>query len=84
MIRITLKIARNSLRLINLRTLNNGQIEHYEMVDLLRLKMSQCLVVFVKALPHNPIVPLYLKAIFIFKGVPKLFDLSKLLDMRTL
>lgn len=71
-----------SMRLINaVQALNNGQIEHYEMVGSFKIEDElKCLVVFVKALPHNPIVPLYPEAPFLFfKGVPvpKLFDLSE-------
>ena len=47
-----------SMRLINsVQALNNGQIEHYEMVGSFKIEDElKCLFVFVKALPHNPIV----------------------------
>ena len=71
-----------SMKLINsVQALNNGQIEHYEMVGSFKIEDElKCLFVFVKALPHNPIVPLYPEAPFLFfKGVPvpKSFDLSE-------
>ena len=71
-----------ALKMINsLKAMNNGEISHYEMVNNFTLADEQkCLFMFVKALPHRPIVPMYPETPFLFfKGValPRSFDLTE-------
>ena len=71
-----------ALKLVNaLKSLNNEEITHYEMVNLFTSPEElRCLFLFIRALPYNPIVKIYLEAPFLFfKGitVPKSFDLSE-------
>ena len=71
-----------ALKMINsLKAMNNGEISHYEMVNNFTLADEQkCLFMFVKALPHRPIVPMYPETPFLFfKGValPRSFDLTQ-------
>jgi len=64
-----------------LKSLNNEEITHYEMVNLFTSPEElRCLFLFIRALPYNPIVKIYPEAPFLFfKGitVPKSFDLSE-------
>ena len=74
--------AEFSLKLVNaLRSLNNEEISHYEMVNLFSSPEElRCLFLFIRSLPYNPIVKIYPEAPFLFfKGisVPKSFDLSE-------
>ena len=71
-----------ALKLVNaLKSLNNEEITHYEMVNLFNSPEEQrCLFLFIRALPYNPIVKIYPEAPFLFfKGisVPQSFDLSE-------
>ena len=71
-----------ALKLVNaLKSLNNGEITHYEMVNLFNTPEElRCLFLFIRALPYNPIVKIYPEAPFLFfKGisVPQSFDLSE-------
>ena len=71
-----------ALKMINsVKAMNNGEISHYEMVNNFTLADEQkCLFMFVKALPHRPIVPMYPETPFLFfKGValPRSFDLTE-------
>jgi len=71
-----------ALKLVNaLKSLNNEEITHYEMVNLFTSPEElRCLFLFIRALPYNPIVKIYPEAPFLlFKGitVPKSFDLSE-------
>ena len=71
-----------ALKLVNaLKSLNNEEINHYEMVNLFSsAEELRCLFLFIRALPYNPIVKIYPEAPFLFfKGisVPKSFDLSE-------
>ena len=71
-----------ALKLVNaLKSLNNEEINHYEMVNLFSSPEElRCLFLFIRALPYNPIVKIYPEAPFLFfKGisVPKSFDLSE-------
>ena len=71
-----------ALQLVNaLKSLNNEEINHYEMVNLFSSPEElRCLFLFIRALPYNPIVKIYPEAPFLFfKGisVPKSFDLSE-------
>ena len=71
-----------ALKLVNaLKSLNNEEITHYEMVNLFNSPEElRCLLLFIRALPYNPIVKIYPEAPFLFfKGisVPQSFDLSE-------
>ena len=71
-----------ALKLVNsLKSLNNDEITHYEMVNLFSSPEElRCLYLFIRSLPYNPIVKIYPEAPFLFfKGisVPKSFDLSE-------
>jgi hypothetical protein len=71
-----------ALKLVNaLKSLNNEEITHYEMVNLFNSPEElRCLFLFIRALPYNPIVKIYPEAPFLFfKGIsaPQSFDLSE-------
>ena len=71
-----------ALRMINsVKSLNNDEISHYEMVNAFTLADElKCLYLFIKSLPHNPILPMYPETPFLFfKGVslPKSFNLTE-------
>ena len=71
-----------ALKLVNaLKSLNNEEISHYEMVNLFSSPEElRCLFLFIRSLPYNPIIKIYPEAPFLFfKGisVPKSFDLSE-------
>ena len=71
-----------ALKMINsVKAMNNGELSHYEMVNSFSLADElKCLFMFIKALPHRPIIPLYPEAPFLFfKGVmlPRSFDLTE-------
>ena len=71
-----------ALKLVNaLKSLNNNEITHYEMVNLFNTAEElRCLFLFIRALPYNPIVKIYPEDPFLFfKGipVPRSFDLSE-------
>ncbi len=71
-----------AIKLVNaVKSLNNGEITHYEMVNLFNTAEElRCLFLFIRALPYNPIVKIYPEDPFLFfKGitVPRSFDLSE-------
>ena len=71
-----------ALKLVNaVKSLNNGEITHYEMVNLFNTAEElRCLFLFIRSLPYNPIVKIYPEEPFLFfKGiiVPGSFDLSE-------
>ena len=71
-----------ALKMINsVKAMNNGELSHYEMVNSFSLANElKCLFMFIKALPHRPIIPMYPEAPFLFfKGVmlPRSFDLTE-------
>ena len=71
-----------ALKMINsVKAMNNGELSHYEVVNTFSLADElKCLFMFIKALPHRPIVPMYPEAPFLFfKGVilPRSFDLTE-------
>ena len=71
-----------ALKMINsVKEMNSGQLSHYEMVNAFSLADElKCLFMFIQALPHRPIVPMYAEAPFLFfKGVllPRSFDLTE-------
>jgi hypothetical protein len=71
-----------ALKMINsVKAMNNGELSHYEMVNSFALADElKCLFMFIQALPHSPIVPMYPETPFLFfKGVllPRSFDLTE-------
>ena len=71
-----------ALKMINsVKEMNSGQLSHYEMVNSFSLTDElKCLFMFIQALPHRPIVPMYPETPFLFfKGVtlPRSFDLTE-------
>ena len=75
-----------ALKMINsVKAMNSEQISHYEMVNAFTLADElKCLFLFIKSLPHSPILPMYPETPFLFfKGVvlPKSFNLTE--DMAT-
>ena len=71
-----------ALKMINsVKAMNSGELSHYEMVNSFSLADElKCLFMFIKALPHRPIIPMYPEAPFLFfKGVilPRSFDLTE-------
>ena len=75
-----------ALKMINaVKSMNMEEISHYEMVNSFTLADElKCLFMFIKALPYNPIVPMYPETPFLFfKGVvvPRSFDLTEEIAM---
>ena len=71
-----------ALKMINsVKAMNTGELSHYDMVNSFSLADElKCLFMFIQALPHRPIVPMYPEAPFLFfKGVllPRSFDLTE-------
>ena len=71
-----------ALKLVNsIKSLNNEEITHYELVNLFNSADElRCLLLFLRALPYNPIAKIYPEVPFLFfKGVmvPQSFDLSE-------
>ena len=71
-----------ALKMINsVKEMNSGQLSHYEMVNSFSLTDElKCLFMFIQALPHRPILPMYPETPFLFfKGVtlPRSFDLTE-------
>ena len=71
-----------ALKLVNsVKSMNNDEITHYELVSLFNsAEELNCLFLFIRALPYNPIAKIYPEAPFLFfKGVPapQAFDLSE-------
>ena len=78
------------LKMINaVKSMNNDEISHYEMVNSFTIADElKCLFMFIKALPFNPIVPMYPETPFLFfKGVlfPRSYDLTEeiVMDIET-
>ena len=70
-----------AFKLVNaVKSMNQGEISYYELVHSFHSTDElQCLYLFVKALPYDPIIPIYPETPFLFfKGVPlpRAFDLS--------
>jgi hypothetical protein len=70
-----------AIKLVNaVKSMNSAEITHYEMVNSFNSSNElQCLFLFVRALPYNPIAKIYPETPFLFfKGVsvPTSFDLS--------
>mgnify|MGYP001201956079 FL=1 len=71
-----------ALKLVNsVKSMNNGEITHYDLINSYSMADElKCLILFVKALPHEPIVQMYPETPFLFfKGVavPRSFNLSE-------
>ena len=71
-----------ALKMINsVKAMNSGELSHYEMVNSFSIPDElKCLFMFIQALPHRPIVPMYPEAPFLFfKGValPRSFDFTE-------
>jgi len=71
-----------AFKLVNaVKSMNQGEISYYELVNSFSLADElKCLYLFVKALPYDPIIPIYPETPFLFfKGVPvpRAFDLSE-------
>ena len=71
-----------ALKLVNsVKSMNIGEITHYDLVNSYNMADElKCLILFVKALPYQPITPMYPETPFLFfKGVvvPRSFDLSE-------
>ena len=71
-----------ALRMINsIKSMNSEEITHYEMVNAFTMVDElRCLYLFVKSLPHSPILPMYPETPFLFfKGValPRSFNLTE-------
>ena len=71
-----------ALKMVNsVKEMNSGQLSHYELVNSFSLTDElKCLFMFIQALPHRPIVPMYPETPFLFfKGVtlPRSFDLTE-------
>ena len=71
-----------ALKMINsVKAINCGELSHYDMVNSFSFTDElKCLYMFIKALPHRPILPMYPETPFLFfKGValPKSFDLTE-------
>ena len=71
-----------ALKMINsVKAMNTGELSHYDMVNSFSLADElKCLFMFIQALPHRPIVPMYPETPFLFfKGVllPRSFDLTE-------
>ena len=82
----SLESSEFALKMINaVKSMNMDEISHYEMVNSFTLADElKCLFMFIKALPYNPIVPMYPEAPFLFfKGVVVLglFDLTEEIAM---
>ena len=71
-----------AFKLVNaMKSMNQGEISYYELINSFSLADElKCLYLFVKALPYDPIIPIYPETPFLFfKGVPvpRAFDLSE-------
>ena len=71
-----------AFKLVNaVKSMNQGEISYYELVNSFTLADElKCLYLFVKALPYDPIIPIYPETPFLFfKGVPvpRSFDISE-------
>jgi len=71
-----------ALKMVNsVKEMNSGQLSHYELVNSFSLTDElKCLFMFIQALPHRQIVPMYPETPFLFfKGVtlPRSFDLTE-------
>jgi len=71
-----------AFKLVNaVKSMNQGEISYYELVNSFTLADElKCLYLFVKALPYDPLIPIYPETPFLFfKGVPvpRSFDISE-------
>lgn len=78
----TKAISEFSFKLVNsVKSMNLGEISYYEMVNAFSSSDElKCLYLFIRALPYDPIIPIYPETPFLFfKGVPipRAFDISE-------
>jgi len=71
-----------AFKLVNaVKSMNLGEISYYEMVNTFTSADElKCVYLFIKALPYDPIIPIYPETPFLFfKGVPipRAFDISE-------
>ena len=60
-----------AFKLVNaVKSLNQGEISYYELVNSFSLADElKCLYLFVKALPYEPIIPIYPETPFLFFNI---------------
>ena len=80
--RPTEESAEFALKMINsVKAMNSGDLSHYEIINSFSLADElKCLFMFLQAVPHRPIVPIYPETPFLFfKGVvlPRSFDFTE-------
>ena len=78
----TVEPSEFAFRLVNVvKAMNSGEISHHEVATSFSLADElKCLYLFIKALPYDPIAPIYPETPFLFfKGVPlpRAFDISE-------
>ena len=78
----TVEPSEFAFRLVNVvKAMNSGEISYHEVATSLSLADElKCLYLFIKALPYDPIAPIYPETPFLFfKGVPlpRAFDISE-------
>ena len=78
----TIEPSEFAFRLVNVvKAMNAGEISYYEVATSFSLADElKCLYLFIKALPYDPIAPIYPETPFLFfKGVPlpRAFDISE-------
>jgi hypothetical protein len=78
----TVESSEFAFRLVNVvKAMNSGEISYHEVATSFSLADElKCLYLFIKALPYDPIAPIYPETPFLFfKGVPmpRAFDISE-------
>ena len=78
----TVEPSEFAFRLVNVvKAMNSGEISYHEVATSFSLSDElKCLYLFIKALPYDPIAPIYPETPFLFfKGVPlpRAFDISE-------
>ena len=78
----TVEPSEFAFRLVNVvKAMNSGEISYHEVATSFSLADElKCLYLFIKALPYDPIAPIYPETPFLFfKGVPlpRAFDISE-------
>ena len=79
---VTVEPSEFAFRLVNVvKDMNSGEISYHEVATSFSLADElKCLYLFIKALPYDPIAPIYPETPFLFfKGVPlpRAFDISE-------
>ena len=83
----TIEPSEFAFRLVNVvKAMNAGEISYHEVATSFSLADElKCLYLFIKALPYDPIAPIYPETPFLFfKGVPlpRAFDISEEIKKR--